>query len=267
MADIRHLNLFPFCIWPSKQAFIDELYAPPIPTVYQDFDNTTETIVADLGTIMALYWRVKKWKVSGVFEYYITSKVSTNYEFILTRDAATEADLVCTDELGYVKQFTRTGTPITDSWSGGTLNFTAAILLPFMGSDGPPTNRAAIKQGDNLYSAGISFFAGFEEGEPSADEYISPYLIRSAFKTSSPSFPEAEPPNAVVPINFLNQTYGLLAQSSKIELTIEIGGNLVTIPLDINMAIDAIEYWEYDPNDGGGPIYNSATGAQLRPFP
>lgn len=27
------------------------------------------------------------------------------------------------------------------------------------------------------------------------------------------------------------------------------------------------EYWEYDPNDGGGPIYDSTTGQQLRPFP
>jgi len=27
------------------------------------------------------------------------------------------------------------------------------------------------------------------------------------------------------------------------------------------------EYWPYDPNDGGGPIYDSVTGAQLRPFP
>jgi hypothetical protein len=27
------------------------------------------------------------------------------------------------------------------------------------------------------------------------------------------------------------------------------------------------EYWPYDPNDGLGPIYDSATGAQLRAFP
>jgi hypothetical protein len=26
-------------------------------------------------------------------------------------------------------------------------------------------------------------------------------------------------------------------------------------------------YWPYDPGDGGGPIYNEETGAQLRPFP
>jgi hypothetical protein len=27
------------------------------------------------------------------------------------------------------------------------------------------------------------------------------------------------------------------------------------------------EYWPYDPEDGGGPIYDTATGAQLRAFP
>jgi hypothetical protein len=26
-------------------------------------------------------------------------------------------------------------------------------------------------------------------------------------------------------------------------------------------------YWPYDPNDGGGPIYDNTTGEQLRPFP
>jgi hypothetical protein len=29
----------------------------------------------------------------------------------------------------------------------------------------------------------------------------------------------------------------------------------------------SFEYWPYDPNDGLGPIYDSATGEQLRPFP
>ena len=31
--------------------------------------------------------------------------------------------------------------------------------------------------------------------------------------------------------------------------------------------ISVEEYWPYDPGDGLGPIYDSATGAQLRPFP
>ena len=29
----------------------------------------------------------------------------------------------------------------------------------------------------------------------------------------------------------------------------------------------ATEYWPYDPGDGLGPIYGSATGVQLRAFP
>jgi hypothetical protein len=31
--------------------------------------------------------------------------------------------------------------------------------------------------------------------------------------------------------------------------------------------LTATEYWPYNPNDGGGPIYDSATGTQLRGFP
>jgi hypothetical protein len=34
-----------------------------------------------------------------------------------------------------------------------------------------------------------------------------------------------------------------------------------------NASITASEYWSYDPGDGGGPIYDSTTGARLRPFP
>lgn len=33
------------------------------------------------------------------------------------------------------------------------------------------------------------------------------------------------------------------------------------------ITIEATEYWPYDPGDGLGPIYDSATGEQLRPFP
>lgn len=37
--------------------------------------------------------------------------------------------------------------------------------------------------------------------------------------------------------------------------------------LDIQINLEATEYWPYDPNDGGGPIYDKTTGQQLRPFP
>ncbi len=37
--------------------------------------------------------------------------------------------------------------------------------------------------------------------------------------------------------------------------------------VSLNGTLKATEYWPYDPEDGGGPIYDSTTGAQLRPFP
>jgi hypothetical protein len=55
--------------------------------------------------------------------------------------------------------------------------------------------------------------------------------------------------------------------------TITIQGQSVTFPIGGDfagtgsLAISATEYWPYDPGDGGGPIYDSATGAQLRSFP
>ena len=47
--------------------------------------------------------------------------------------------------------------------------------------------------------------------------------------------------------------------------TLEWGAYGGTSPVTIE--IKAIEFWPYDPNDGLGPIYNSATGAQIRTFP
>jgi hypothetical protein len=37
--------------------------------------------------------------------------------------------------------------------------------------------------------------------------------------------------------------------------------------VSLNGTLQGNEYWPYDPNDGGGPIYNTTTGAQIRPFP
>jgi hypothetical protein len=34
-----------------------------------------------------------------------------------------------------------------------------------------------------------------------------------------------------------------------------------------SITVTPSEYWPYDPGDGGGPIYDSVTGAQLRGFP
>lgn len=68
------------------------------------------------------------------------------------------------------------------------------------------------------------------------------------------------------------------AGGSTVEIDEQVGGQIdffgaqLTLfhPAELPYAagsITAEEYWPYDPGDGGGPIYDSATGAQLRPFP
>ena len=55
--------------------------------------------------------------------------------------------------------------------------------------------------------------------------------------------------------------------------SIETEAGIVTFPIGSDytgsalLVISAVEYWPYDPEDGEGPIYDSATGAQLRSFP
>jgi hypothetical protein len=45
------------------------------------------------------------------------------------------------------------------------------------------------------------------------------------------------------------------------------GDETVTPGFSASITITPEEYWPYDPGDGLGPIYDSATGAQLRPLP
>jgi hypothetical protein len=44
-------------------------------------------------------------------------------------------------------------------------------------------------------------------------------------------------------------------------------GTINGAPFTFTATVSPSEYWPYDPNDGLGPIYDSTTGEQLRPFP
>jgi hypothetical protein len=59
-------------------------------------------------------------------------------------------------------------------------------------------------------------------------------------------------------------TYSLLGQSftTPFYARNSTGGG----SLSVSASLVAEEYWPYDPEDGGGPIYDGATGAQLREF-
>jgi hypothetical protein len=54
-----------------------------------------------------------------------------------------------------------------------------------------------------------------------------------------------------------------LSFSAPIKNDIPFGESLYRI-VSLESTLTATEYWPYDPNDGGGPIYDSVTGEQLR---
>ena len=57
-----------------------------------------------------------------------------------------------------------------------------------------------------------------------------------------------------------------LSFSAPIKRVLPFGDSLYVIE-NLEATLTATEYWPYDPGDGGGPIYDSTTGAQLREFP
>lgn len=275
---ISHIGFFPWCIWPNQQAFIDYAqlnYGGALN--YEDLQNYFEPVKSNLSTIMALYWRVKKWRVSGNFQY--TKETSGDppepvietvpYEFFFERDKnpeslqndTTEKDLICLvnpdpSDPEYPKQswdiiqFRRTGDPIEIETDFGTgiwgADFVAPTIFTF-----PAGVKPIIKQENNVYSSGLYFTLNFEDGlEPDVDTYRGGFLGLAENEESS---------NAAVTISFLGQTFNLLAIDNNAEEE--------PVPLISTMNIEAVEYWPYDPEDGNGPIYDSTTGAQLRPFP
>ena len=77
--------------------------------------------------------------------------------------------------------------------------------------------------------------------------------------------------SAVYGVKGIGTNEAILSGYDMIPINIDFDG--ITVPAFLfnadsgSLSISIHEYWPYDPSDGGGPIYDSATGAQLRSFP
>lgn len=256
MASVRHLGLFPFCIL-KKQDVINTIEESGSPLSYQDLLNVYETITANLSTNMALYWRVKSWRCTGEWQLDLLrgEGVETrSYDIVLTRNAETEKHLVCLEDTFedgtlFVKGFTGTPLSLETPDGGGTAFWGPYINVPSYNSAGLRFGpRAVIDQENETYSTGIDVGFNLLDGpDPDADFYAASSIALS---------PLSENVNGTIPLSLLGQTYSIPAN---------VGSSQGA--LSCSLSVVATEYWPYDPEDGGGPIYNSVTGAQLRPFP
>lgn len=273
MAEARNLGLFPFCV-PLGPPIADFGDGPVVIPVGQ---GTLYPILMPIEDAIKMWWRVKDWQLS--FDYYYYEEIEDEYDgsyaeveqvTLSTRlsqinnisapfvRALTEQFLVCEKDAAYAgitmsdwqpqvtQNFVITddpSTPFIDESNSGSFSRTATTMnwsngpfqtgeeLPlFVYSDDTLKNVWMCNQ---IFVGGASSYRFLGEEVFIADVQI--ILQDSIYAVSIYDFPPEEGP----PSPWLGEV--------------------------TNITIQPAEWWPYDPLDGGGPIYDSATGAILRP--
>lgn len=238
MASVRHLGLFPTSTFEGACLIKDgsSLEAGP---------GTYRPIGLSLVAVMALYWRVKSWKFVHTHTEQEVIK-SASFE----NPPASERELVC----GFMPEGQFEDQRLITQVMG---NFTS--------------------KSDKQSSVLFEIFTFIEE-EPSIVKKGDLYYPRMhiAWETEGVSIPP-NPGDHAKGSNSLKTNEDTQWGEQKFVLL----GKEYSIPLYLSTQIDQIsgssyfyrgeisvnEYWEYDPGDGLGPIYDKHTGRKLRAFP
>lgn len=228
-----------------------------------------------LQNAVAAYWRVKSWKLEVVAGWEIAGQGSTFLSFEVQKTGLTPFKY------------------IFEGWGNNVITGGDFFLesSSYFGDDpqnethlvcDPPDLQLLDPEQEALAGAARFFYNGV--GRPVTSDSIDTNIILTStimynsenelfaprifyngrtfrwavisslpFVTTSPTYGEYGTFN----LKMLGQTF-----SSPIFAINTRGGNV----MDITVTLEAEEYWPYDPGDGGGPIYNSTTGAQLRAF-
>jgi hypothetical protein len=241
MATVRHLGLFPR---PNSTDQFPCLET--IPTIEEDSDRAKKWHIVTLEQAMKMYWRVKRWQATIDAEYSVPQfeTLPPTDEFPLGEEVFTGYETTTITE---IQQFDPIDPPLLDNekdlvctqrstpyWFTGIADevglFVQFSSVSGFGIDGPVQIRKD-PDSDNLY-VGFNAQIGFEEFAYLDDIEISEDLIMAV------SWDRTRNPEDEYPEHY--------------------SGTVEVKPL---------EYWPYDPGDGLGPIYDSETGEQLRPFP
>ena len=281
MATVRHLGLFPFCVdtYPPKTNVNGEI----ITRNTGDFSEYPFQLPIYYATRM--WWTVKHWKVS--FDYYRyepfdeggyeliedTVNVSTAEEILFTPDPNEQQS----DSYNY--DYVRS---IEDGSYG--LPTEKALVCVTNGNEYEPASRASLWQlylyreiltsaGNlNIGTVGIGgvFYTNFD---------FFQYGFPAPFVSSETDREQNLLWTAFAFLWGLGWTSAVNRNGPTIDGTVKLLGLTRTLKLSrpplpdnvtetiSNLVIEPSEFWEYDPNDGLGPIYDKITGKQLRAFP
>jgi hypothetical protein len=263
MASVKHLGLFPWCVYNSKQDFLEKYVLPFGETgleIYEKSKSVFESMPLNLTESMALYWQVRKWRVTGFFqassggnEELSSNTINVPFDFVSTRNANSEIDLICANQ--------ETGT-YPELITNYSVTYSVPYFLPQTSTDfslqisvvNTPTSfdGYGFYGGDQIINNFVFFQFGHIDGENA--RYAS-WIDNVGTVDGFNSIP------TTVSIAWLDQNISVQAYTH----------DSYAAPPDIapiltaQASIEASEYWEYDPEDGGGPIYDKFTGAVLRP--
>lgn len=238
MATVRHLGLFPWC---------------PL-TVEAEAGKTS----LPLRLALAAWWRVKSWRFTINYTGQVTEDGETfshgelHASYIVERGetviddpeffersgafVGTEKNLVCDKQGG--AETTYTGFQSTPSGS---------FRFDFVNLPGDTPVQILQNNEDGLWILGASF---------EMNTVLSGGFLGNTV-TAGPNFTE------VGTFTFSMFDEELTSPINLIRFRPDLGG--ATYFCDAK--IEPHSFFAYDPGDGGGPIYDSTTGAQLRGFP
>lgn len=266
MATVRHLGLFPFCIaaYPPKDESGTEL---------QIGDGTPYPIIVSKQDAAAIWWRVKKWRMSFTYSEYIDfslqGQYTGSYQEILPTSSSFVSNsntlfgpktlITAENELVCLKGYEEAS--FGDSGWNTTYQVNGQITYePAPPNPAPPPTPIDFERTDGSgFSIGIVnqiFGPLFSKTANSQSDQLAVLLDVTVGPFNTRRVEQAA--TATFSINGNSYPFQIGVQFD------ESSGESYTLQ---NLILEPYEWWAYDPNDGGGPIYDTTTGQQLRPSP
>lgn len=239
MASVRHLGLFPkpnTSQWPCLDL---------IPEYYEGRDKVWHQVTVEQA--VRIYWRVKKWQIVVDAEY-----IEPIYEFI--------PDDPNVPEIGEFVLVGSNTVPVTS-----VQQYDPVEPLELETDLVCKTNSAAYWYGDVVNAGDLIKNIGCEF-DASEDFFVSSINIRKdqdgiLYVAFEAYITGEEGPGAgrtVLPVSFTDDS------DNPLQFSFSWSGSQGDASWSGTATVKPLEWWEYDPSDGLGPIYDKTTGAQLR---
>lgn len=222
---------------------------------YAPFRLYYENLILKDYIALALYWRVKRWKLTGSHFHGIPGQV---VEIPIETYADNSQPIICDTNTDPYNHF------LSPEF----------IELPFGLPDRQGIFFAELQW--QVPSSGLSprtsgnpvsnYYGGFDENGIQLIGTHMRFSFNGNTEDTDPAiarldvFGENTEPSGGL-IKLLGEEFGFAFYTNLIDPD---GARELGLQ---NFVAEAVEYWPYDPEDGGGPIYDTVTGAQLRAFP